>query len=278
MPAQQADSMVDRTIDRIHADSQLKEAGFVMPAPHCHPHCELFYIESGCSSFFVDGDMYDLHEGDFMLLPPQIFHYTRYPSGACRRSNVFFRKEDVDGETAQLLPGGAAFLDSVRIFRLPPAYAGQVGAILSAMVREERINDGRTAMMMVHLLRVLLLLCSRECEFLQELPRDIHTTDAPIVRAAKFISERYADDITMADIAAAAGYSPNYLSKKFRLAAGIGVHEYLIFTRLQRAALELVSTDHSVTDIALRCGFSDGNYFKDAFKKKYGVTPREYRR
>ena len=82
----------------------------------------------------------------------------------------------------------------------------------------------------------------------------------------------------MADIAAAAGYSPNYLSRKFREAAGIGVHEYLVFIRLQHAALELITTDDSVTEIALRCGFSDSNYFKDAFKKRYGVTPRAYRK
>ena len=56
------------------------------------------------------------------------------------------------------------------------------------------------------------------------------------------------------------------------------MHEYLTFIRLQRAALELVSTADSVTEIALRCGFSDGNYFKDAFKKKYGVTPSKYRK
>ena len=92
------------------------------------------------------------------------------------------------------------------------------------------------------------------------------------------MSSHYMDDISTADIAAEAGYSPNYLTRKFREAAGIGVHEYLTFIRLQRAALELVSTDHTVTEIAFRCGFSDGNYFKDAFKKKYGVTPREYRK
>ena len=112
----------------------------------------------------------------------------------------------------------------------------------------------------------------------QELPADIHTTDRQIVKAAQFIGRNYMDDISAADIAAAAGYSPNYLSRKFREAAGIGVHEYLMFIRLQRAALELVSTDDSVTEIALRCGFSDGNYFKDAFKKKYGGTPSKYRK
>ena len=86
------------------------------------------------------------------------------------------------------------------------------------------------------------------------------------------------EHITTADIARAADYSPNYLSRKFREAAGIGVHEYLLFIRLRHAALELLATDDSVTEIALRCGFSDGNYFKDAFKKKYGITPRAYRK
>ena len=55
-------------------------------------------------------------------------------------------------------------------------------------------------------------------------------------------------------------------------------HEaYLVLVRLRSAALELVSTDMSVTEIATHCGFSDGNYFKDAFKRKYGVSPRDYR-
>ena len=59
---------------------------------------------------------------------------------------------------------------------------------------------------------------------------------------------------------------------------GIGLHEYIVFIRLHRAALELVATEDSVTTVAFRCGFSDSNYFKDAFKKKYGVTPRAYRK
>ncbi len=58
----------------------------------------------------------------------------------------------------------------------------------------------------------------------------------------------------------------------------MGVHEYLVLIRLRSAAYELLSTDQSVTQIALHCGFSDSNYFKDAFKKKFGLTPRDYRR
>jgi AraC-like DNA-binding protein len=40
----------------------------------------------------------------------------------------------------------------------------------------------------------------------------------------------------------------------------------------------LLSSDLSITEIALQCGFSDSNYFKDAFKKMYGASPRNYRK
>ena len=84
--------------------------------------------------------------------------------------------------------------------------------------------------------------------------------------------------ITTADVARAVNFSPNYLSRRFRAEAGIGLHEYIVFVRLHHAAQELLSTTDSITAIALRCGFSDSNYFKDSFKKKYGVTPRSYRK
>lgn len=269
---------VVRMLDRIHADSRLNKTGFVMAAPHCHPHCELFYIENGEGSFFIDNNMYELHTGDFLFIPPQVFHYTRYPYGACRRCNVFFRAGDVGERVKEALPQGEKFFGQIRIFQVPEAYRGQIAELIAGMAREEKICDSLSEPILETLLQQLFLLCCRECTFLEDMPEDIHTTDREIVLAAQFIGQHYMDDISAADIAKAAGYSPNYLSRRFREAAGIGVHEYLMFIRLQRAALELVSTDDSVTEIALRCGFSDGNYFKDAFKKKYGVTPSKYRK
>lgn len=277
MPAN-AVKILKEKVEKIFAWRELREAGFVMAAPHCHPYFELFYIESGACSFFIGNNVYDLHEGDILLIPPQVFHYTRYPFGQCLRCNVFFNESDIHVGVAKLMPQGGEFFKDMRIFRLPEAYRAQISELITRMIKENRIDDERSALMLGALLDELFLLCARECSFFYDMPENIHTTDAPIVRAAQFIGLNYMDDISTADIAAAAGYSPNYLSRKFREAAGIGVHEYLMFIRLQRAALELVSTEDSVTEIALRCGFSDGNYFKDAFKKKYGVTPSKYRK
>ena len=146
------------------------------------------------------------------------------------------------------------------------------------MAVEEKIRDERSPLMLKTYLQSLLLLCSRVCSFLFEPPTDLHTNDQQILQAARYICDNYMEPLASADVARAAGFSSNYLSRKFRASTGIGLHEYIVFVRLQHAAQELVSTSDSITTIALRCGFSDSNYFKDSFKKKYGVTPRNYRK
>ena len=265
-------------IDAIYAETAVRNAGYVMPHPHCHSYFELFYVESGICRFFIENNMYDIHSGDFMLIPPEIFHYTRYLSGQCRRNVVRFNQADLDESVIRLMPQREGFLAATRIFQTPEEYRGQMNAHFSKMVNEKKISDHCSQPMLRALLQELFLLCVRECRLLYNIPDEIHTTDRHIVQAARFISGHYMERITAADIAAAAGYSPNYLSKKFRSSVGTGIHEYLMFIRLQHAAYELVTTSDLITEIAFRCGFSDSNYFKDAFKKKYGVTPRAYRK
>ena len=265
-------------IDKIYVGSEVREAGYVMPEPHCHSYYELFYVENGACRFFIDNNMYDIHSGDFMLIPPDLFHFTRYIFGSCKRSTVHFHREDLNDNVLSLLPHGEEFLSSMRIFQTPEIYREQINAHFLKMINEKKIADDKSEPMLQALLQELFLLCSRECRVLYDIPVNIHTTDRQIVLAAQFISNHYMEHIGASEIAAAAGYSPNYLSQKFRKSVGIGIHEYLVFIRLQCAALELVATSDSITEIAFRCGFSDSNYFKDAFKKKYGVTPRAYRK
>ena len=256
----------------------LREAGFVMKEYHCPPDFELFSVESGGCRFLIENNMYDLHTGDFLLIPPRSLHYTRSLFGPCKRDTVFCREDHIRDEVRQLLPHQTDFLSEMRIFQVPEAHREQITSVLQRMINEEKIGDDYAAVIQKSMLQELFLLCGRVCSFFQDTPANIHTTDRQIIKAARFISDHYMEPVTTTDIAAAAGFSPNYLSRKFRDAAGIGVHQYLTFIRMQHAALELVSTDDTITEIAFRCGFSDSNYFKDAFKKQYGLTPSAYRK
>jgi len=264
--------------DGVHAESRQRDSSFVMTGHHCHPCFELFYTESGGCRFLIDDHIYDLHAGDFILVPPMALHYTRYVFGSCRRTVILFREEDILPEVLQLMPQGEDFLAHTSIFQVPEAFRSQVTGSLKQMVAEEKINDGRSMLMRKLELQGVLLLCSRVCIFPSEAPVEIHTTDYQLLQAANYINANYMNAISTSEVAQAVGFSPNYLSRKFRTAAGIGLHEYIVFVRLYHAAQELVSTSDSITTIALRSGYSDSNYFKDSFKKKYGVTPRAYRK
>ena len=264
--------------DGVHAETRLRDQHFIMKGHHCHSCYELFYVESGGCRFLVDEHIFDLHTGDFILLPPMMLHYSRYVHGPCRRTVILFRGEDVMDEVRGLMPRSAFFFSETAVFQVPDRYRGQVADILKEMAAEDIMLDACSAVMLKMLLQTLLLLCGRVCSFLFEPPADLHTTDQQILQAAHYICQSYMEPLTSADVVRAVGFSPNYLSRKFRAATGIGLHEYIVFVRLQHAAQELVSTSDSITTIALRCGFSDSNYFKDSFKKKYGVTPRNYRK
>ena len=265
-------------ITRVHVDRRTRDAGYLMGSHHCHPYYELSYIEHGSCRFFIEDTMYDLHDGDFLLIPPHMFHYTRYLFGSCLRCGIYFRYEDLGTELLSFLPGEKDFFSQLCVFQAPSAHRRELAGLIARMSAEEERFDERSPLMLRLRLRELLLQCSRVCVYLAESPASIHTTDRQVLQAARFINEHFRQPISSGDIAAAAGFSPNYLSRKFREAAGLGVHDYLVFIRLRNAAFELLTTDDSVTDIALRNGFSDSNYFKDVFKKKYSMTPREYRK
>ena len=53
--------------------------------------------------------------------------------------------------------------------------------------------------------------------------------------------------------------------------------QYLEKIRMEKAAEMLVSGKYSVTETAGRCGYNDANYFARIFKRKYAMSPREYR-
>ncbi len=265
-------------ITEVHADTRKRDAGFLMEGHHCHTFYELFYVHSGKCRHLIEDRFYDLRAGDLILIPPMVLHYTRYIFGSCIRTVVLFRPEDITEETLRFLrSAGRASRDTTR-YRVPPAAMDQVDNCLEQMTAEDRIDDEYTTLLRRAYLQSFLLLCCRICEVPDdEDPEEIRTNDRQILRAARYINENYMNTITTEDVARAVSFSPNYLSRRFRTEAGIGLHEYIVFVRLHHAAQQLLSSPDSITAIALRCGFSNSNYFKDSFKKKYGVTPRTYR-
>lgn len=99
-----------------------------------------------------------------------------------------------------------------------------------------------------------------------------------LVRSAvQYIEENYAKPFTLKRMAEELYVSPNYLCELFKRHTGRNITEYLADVRLRQAETYLRQVACKVSDISKLVGYGDAKYFSAAFKKKYGMTPMEYR-
>jgi AraC family transcriptional regulator len=97
-------------------------------------------------------------------------------------------------------------------------------------------------------------------------------------RAAEFIGEHYADELSLEKIASAAGVHPVHLARVFKSAHRCTVAEYIRSLRVEAARKLLADGDLPLADIALRTGFADQSHFTKNFKRITGRTPAQFRR
>ena len=91
--------------------------------------------------------------------------------------------------------------------------------------------------------------------------------------------ERHAhQDITLADLAAAAGTSARTLTRRFREETGQSPMQWVAGVRLRHAQELLETTDHTVDRVAAQAGFSTTSNFRAQFAQALGLTPGAYRR
>jgi AraC-like DNA-binding protein len=100
-----------------------------------------------------------------------------------------------------------------------------------------------------------------------------------VEKVADYVSKHYGDcNISLNGMAAMVGLSSVYLGKIFASVKGVAFTEYLNSIRLERAAELLTNTRMHITAISESVGVASPNYFYTIFRKKYGVTPANYRK
>ena len=108
---------------------------------------------------------------------------------------------------------------------------------------------------------------------------DTQAIEDPVVATGlHFLRHNLAAPLDNALIAKAAGVSRTLFQKRFRQEIGCTVHAYLVNCRLERAKMLLTSSNLTLADIALRCGFNHQEYMGDVFKRHTGMTPGEWRK
>lgn len=98
-----------------------------------------------------------------------------------------------------------------------------------------------------------------------------------IIEAKRIIDSQLALAPSCEELARKVNISTSKLSKGFSSLFGTSVHAYIIDQRLEKAASLLLESNLNVSQVAAFVGYSKPSNFASAFKKKYGVIPKNYK-
>ena len=245
---------------------------------HWHMEHELILVLQGVLRLSVEGEAFELAPGDCMLIADGAIHGGT-PEGCIYECLVFDLERFLAGTTtcgqrAALLTEGDARLEGK--FPAGTQAAAIVSQLFQAMETERPGYELTTMGLLWQLWGELLgqrLLGAAE----PGPPRDIRRAQA-VKNVLRRIRSSYGQPLTLEDLAAEAALEPKYFCRVFRQITGRTPINYLNYYRVECAAELLCTTQGSITDIALECGFGDVIYFSRMFRRYKGQTPGQYRR
>lgn len=245
---------------------------------HWHMEHELILVLQGVLRLSVEGEAFELALGDCMLIADGAIHGGT-PEGCIYECLVFDLERFLAGTTTcgqrvALLTEGEARLEGK--FPAGTQAAAIVSQLFQAMETERPGYELTTMGLLWQLWGELLgqrLLGAAE----PGPPRDIRRAQA-VKNVLRRIRSSYGQPLTLEDLAAEAALEPKYFCRVFRQITGRTPINYLNYYRVECAAELLCTTQGSITDIALECGFGDVSYFSRMFRRYKGQTPGQYRR
>lgn len=249
---------------------------------HSHDHLELAFILSGVGRYHIEGVIYDVKEGDLLILNPGVKHQAlRNESGEVVTTEFFVGFSDI-----QFSDYPANFLpvpDGGHIIHTAGEFKQKIAKLCAAMEAENQVcKEGRYFMLKSYLMQMILLVIREQCETIS--PTCGYAFESVnkkyvVERIVTYFEEHYNEKISLDQIAENMYLSPFYISKIFKSEIGDTPIRYLINIRLEKAKALLESNNSgSIQEIAAMVGYDDAYHFSKLFKKHFGISPSQVRK
>ena len=249
----------------------------IFKAIHFHNCYEIYYLESGEITYFIDDEVYPIRHGDFIIIPPGVHHKTLpYHQTDHIRILIYLKEEFLK----DILSDKEIFSST---FSKPLAVMGRspIAKRLLCSLLEESAQDGNTDMLRLLTGELMLWLRRWKEQDAHLAEKTPHETGERIYdkvsEIARYINHHYMEDVSLSALAKRFYMTPSYLSRIFHQVMQVSYSEYLIQVRIRHAAQLLLHTEEKITEIALASGFHSDNHFCKTFRRVMGCSPRKYR-
>ena len=252
---------------------------------HWHNEIEIVYVIKGRARYTVDFMEYIIEKGDVLIIPPSSLHsFEQVGEEEFDAATIIFAQNMVSNN----------LIDICSIRYIIPVFNNEVYLpihVKSDEIAIKEISKYIWDAVNEHLnrepayeLRVRIAFLNFIQYFYQknlifkksELVANVRTV-SQIKAIINYIEEHFAEKILLEDLARFSNISVYHLAHIFKIHTGQSPNEYINFFRLTKAGERIKAEDTQIINIAIDCGYNNISYFNRAFKKRYGLTPKEYR-
>lgn len=249
---------------------------------HTHNYYEFYFFLEGNVDMIIEGDVFSMHPGDLVLIPPKIRHHAEIRNQELPyRRFVFWISREYCKRLLELSPDYVYLMQHVEVagdyvFSNNIITFNTIQSKVFALIDEMRSNRfGRDAR---------ITLCVND--LILHLNRIVHERNYPrsekedknlYQSLAEYIEKNLEGNLSLEHLAEVFYVSKYHIAHTFKDHTGLSIHQYITKKRLT-ACREAILGGSEITQAYLMFGFGDYSSFYRAFKKEYGISPREFRR
>ena len=225
---------------------------------HMHECFEIINIISGEMHVTVDNHKYCLHANDALLIFPYQIH--GFSSESCEHFICVFSPKLIYAFYSQ-------HTNAVPVCNLfsPPAHLLQTFHHVTPQAS------------IVEKMAVLYSLCAIFEKNASYCLRENIQNDL-LLKIFRFVENEFPNDCSLKALSNAVGYEYTYLSRFFKNTVGSSFISYVNHYRLSQACYMMETSDRSILQCALDCGYANIRSFNRNFISFYGMTPTEYKK
>ena len=248
---------------------------------HTHNYYEFYFFIDGNVSIYIDEESYPLSYGDMILIPPGVKHRMEIQqSDHSYQRFIFWITPEYCNQLMEQSPDYCYLMQHVTLTKRYIYHYDVIGfnSLQSKIYRLiEEIHSQRFGKdTKIQLCVNDLILHLNRTIYEQEHPETPKENQNLYLNLISYIEEHIEEELSLDQLAQAFYVSKFHISHIIKENMGLSVHQYILKKRLQMCK-ESILSNVPISETYLQYGFKDYSTFFRAFKKEYGISPKEFK-